>query len=147
MLQRFFEVPVGADAGADFAPLFRGLAIWEAEDGRFREHQGAYPVVRFALNDAKRPTWEETQRALAFNIVAEYLRHDYLEESALSVGKGARPICRDRRNAADSERFFSLRANAQAAHDASAQALRAAGRLAHRRVRRASDDRVFRWVL
>lgn len=82
MLQRFFEIPVGADAGADFAPLFQGLAIWEAEDGRFREHQGAYPVVRFALNDAKRPTWEETQRALAFNIVAEYLRHDYLEESA-----------------------------------------------------------------
>lgn len=81
MLQRFFEVPVGADAGADFAPLFRGLAIWEAEDGRFREHQGAYPVVRFALNDAKRPTWEETQRALAFNIVAEYLRHGYLKES------------------------------------------------------------------
>ena len=46
MLQRFFEIPVGADAGADFAPLFQGLAIWEAEDGRFREHQGAPNLLR-----------------------------------------------------------------------------------------------------
>lgn len=112
-----------------------------------REHQGAYPVVRFALNDAKRPTWEETQRALAFNIVAEYLRHGYLKESpALSEEERAQfaEIAGTPLTASD---FFSLRANAQAAHDASAQALRAACRLAHRRVRRASDDRVFRWVL
>lgn len=81
MLQRFFEVPVGADAGADFAPLFEGLAIWEAEDGRFREHQGAYPVVRLALNGLKCESAEELDGKLAEVMAREYKRHGYLAES------------------------------------------------------------------
>ena len=30
MLQRFFEIPVGVDAGKSYAGLFEGLAIWDA---------------------------------------------------------------------------------------------------------------------
>lgn len=81
MLQRFFEIPVGADAGADFAPLFQGLAIWEAEGGRFREHQGAYPVVRLALNSLKCDDAEELEDKLAETMAREYKRHGYLAQS------------------------------------------------------------------
>lgn len=81
MLQRFFEIPVGVDEGTDFASLFKGLAIWEAEGGRFREHQGAYPVIRLALNSLKCEDAEELEDRLADVMAREYRRHGYLMES------------------------------------------------------------------
>lgn len=82
MLQRFLEIPVGADEGGDFSSLFEGLAIWEAEGGRFREHQGAYPVVRFSLSSLKCDSPEELKGKLAEAVAREYGRHGYLESSS-----------------------------------------------------------------
>lgn len=82
MLQRFFEEPSPSDPSAcDTTALFEGLAIWDADDGRFREHHQAYPVIRLALNDAKGLTWEDALQALATNIAGEFLRHGYLKRS------------------------------------------------------------------
>ena len=82
MLKAFFELPPEDDPSAqDTASLFEGTEIWEAEDGRYREHQGAYPVVHVSFNTVKRLTWEESYGAIKFLVSAEYRRHAYLKES------------------------------------------------------------------
>lgn len=82
MLQTFFEMPVpGAHEAVDPQPFFEGLAIWDAEGGRFREHCGAYPVVRFSFNDVKKPDWEVGYSTVRAAMAREYLRHGYLLES------------------------------------------------------------------
>ncbi|WP_165248884.1 AAA family ATPase [Adlercreutzia sp. ZJ141] len=84
MIQRFLEIPSPNDpAAADTADLFEGLAIWEAEDGRYREQHNAYPVVRLSFNNTKGLTWEETFGAIVQNIVAECGRHRYLLNSTM----------------------------------------------------------------
>ena len=83
MLQTFFEMPVpGASGAADARRLFEGLAIWDAEGGRFREHCGGYPVVRFSFNDVKKPDWEVGFSTVRAAMAQEYLRHGYLLESS-----------------------------------------------------------------
>ncbi|WP_165043172.1 AAA family ATPase [Adlercreutzia sp. ZJ138] len=82
MLQRFFEIPSPNDfVGADTKPLFCGLAIWDAEGGRYREYYQAYPVIRFSFNNLKSLDWEGFLSGIAASIAAEYRRHGYLAES------------------------------------------------------------------
>lgn len=82
MLQAFLEDPSPSDpAASDTEDMFRGLAIWDAEGGRFREHHGAYPVVRLSFNNVKHATWEMTVGGIRQNVIAEYNRHSYLAES------------------------------------------------------------------
>ena len=92
MLQRFFEIPSPEDpAASNTAPLFEGLAIWDAEGGRYREHHGAYPLIHFSFNDTKKESWPDVLGALADKVAAEYARHGYLLQSdeLLPVEKGA----------------------------------------------------------
>ncbi len=81
MLQRFFEIPVGVDEGKNYAGLFEGLAIWDARDGRYRTHQGAYPVVRFTLNNLKSVSYPDFISWFSDAVAEECNRHDYLLES------------------------------------------------------------------
>ena len=82
MLQRFFEIPSPEDpAASNTAPLFEGLAIWDAEGGRYREHHGAYPLIHFSFNDTKKESWPDVLGALADKVAAEYARHGYLLQS------------------------------------------------------------------
>ena len=82
MLKAFFELPSESDPSArNLAPLFEGTSIWEAEGGRYRESQGAFPVVFINLNTVKRATWRESYGVLKSVIVAEYARHSYMAES------------------------------------------------------------------
>ena len=78
MLQRFFEIPSPEDpAASNTAPLFEGLAIWDAEGGRYREHHGAHPLIHFSFNDTKKESWPDVLGALADKVAAEYARHGY----------------------------------------------------------------------
>lgn len=81
MLQRFFEIPVGVDAGKSYAGLFEGLAIWDARDGRYQAHQGAYPVVRFTLNNLKCTSYPDFVSWFSDAVAEECNRHGYLLES------------------------------------------------------------------
>ena len=82
MLQHFFEIPSPSDpASKDTHSLFKGLAIWDAENGSYRKHHAAYPVARFSFNDVKKDSWEATEGALRLTIASEYNRHSYLADS------------------------------------------------------------------
>lgn len=82
MLQAFFEAENPSDpAWRDPEQLFRGLEIWEAEDGRYREYAAGYPVVRISLNNAKDNTWKMALGAIRSNMAAEFDRHAYLQSS------------------------------------------------------------------
>lgn len=82
MMRAFFEMPNPSDpASGDCVPLFEGTEIWEAEDGRYRASQGAYPVVYASFNTVKKLDWETAYAAIRNVIAAEYGRHAYLAES------------------------------------------------------------------
>ena len=78
MLKAFLETPPD---GRSRAQLFEGTRVWEAEGGRYREHQGAYPVVHLSFRAAKGDSWEQAHGALRELVAAEARRHDYLHES------------------------------------------------------------------
>ena len=79
MLKAFLEAPPD---GASRAPLFEGTEVWDAAGGRYREHQGAYPVIHLSMRAAKGDTWAQTQGVLRELVAAEARRHDYLLESS-----------------------------------------------------------------
>ena len=81
MLQRFFEIPVGADEEKSYAGLFEGLAIWDARDGRYRTHQGTYPVVRFTLNNLKCESYQDFADEMTASVATEFRRHRLLADS------------------------------------------------------------------
>ncbi|NGM17832.1 AAA family ATPase [Eggerthellaceae bacterium zg-893] len=82
MLQTFLEAPVlGDPSAADPRPLFEGLTIWDAEGGRYREHCGAYPVVRFSFNNVKKTDWDLGYGVVRAAVATEYGRHSYLLDS------------------------------------------------------------------
>lgn len=80
MLQRFFEEPLPNDPlSVDTTPLFEGLRIWDTDDGRYREHHGACPVVRFSFNGLKRTAPIDFLEGLE-SAVAAYT-HGYYSEA------------------------------------------------------------------
>lgn len=85
MLQAFFEsIPTAAsraNGGARAQNLFENFAIWNARDGFYRKHYGAYPVIFVSLSTIKKQTWPEAYAAIEELIAAEYSRHAYLLES------------------------------------------------------------------
>ena len=102
MMKSFFEIPVD---GRDRAPLFEGTEVWEAQDGRYREYQGAYPVISLSMRTAKGNAWRDTYGALRNLIIAEYLRHDYLASSE-ALPDDERAYCaRIMSGAADTDEF------------------------------------------
>ena len=78
MMKAFFEIPVD---GRSRAELFEGTEVWEADEGRYRDHQGAYPVVFFSFRTAKKDSWVATYGEIRNLIKAEFGRHDYLAHS------------------------------------------------------------------
>lgn len=76
MLRDFFECAPCADPKA--RERFERLSIWDADGGRWRNHQGRYPVVMLSLKEAVGDTWDELRAALANLVAAEYTRHGYL---------------------------------------------------------------------
>lgn len=91
MLQRFFEIPSPSDPNArDTTDLFRGLGIWDAEEGRYRSFHGAFPVIRFSFGNAKDADWETSLQVIRVNVAMEYERHRYvLDGEALSPDERA----------------------------------------------------------
>lgn len=82
MLRSFFELPSESDPNArSLASLFEGTYIWEAAQGRYRCHQGAYPLVYINLNATKRSSWASAKTAIERVVTDEYARHDYLASS------------------------------------------------------------------
>ena len=83
MMRAFFELPPETDSNVcNLAPLFEGTEVWEADGGRYREYQGAYPVVHISFNTVKKQAWEASYGAIKGIIAAEYARHAYLESSS-----------------------------------------------------------------
>lgn len=83
MMRAFFELPPATDPNAcNLASLFEGTEVWEADGGRYREYQGAFPVVHISFNTVKKQAWEASYGAIKGIITAEYARHAYLESSS-----------------------------------------------------------------
>lgn len=78
MLRAFLE---DAPDGRSRAALFKGTEVWEASNGCYRKHQGAYPVVHVSLNTAKKDTWEASYGEIRNLVAVEYERHAYLANS------------------------------------------------------------------
>ncbi len=91
MMKSFFEMApsemapaggraarAGADAGEPTSNPFVGTAVWEANDGAYREHFGAYPVVYLTLSAVKGLTWDESLGAISQAVASEYERHGEL---------------------------------------------------------------------
>ncbi len=82
MMKAFFEVPPENGSGSQgYASLFEGTEVWEADGGRYRQYQGAYPVVHVSFNTVKKYTWDDSFAAIRNVVALEYLRHDYLRTS------------------------------------------------------------------
>ncbi|NMM93578.1 AAA family ATPase [Bifidobacterium oedipodis] len=79
MMRTFFELPPD---GRDNAPLFEGTDVWQADNGHYRQYQGAYPVVSMSMLTAKGLTWSQTFGSLRNMIADEYGRHRYLLDDA-----------------------------------------------------------------
>lgn len=60
--------------GSDLSPLFKGTDVWEAEGGRYREHQGGYPVIYISFRTAKGGAWTQTLGAIRELVSAEFGR-------------------------------------------------------------------------
>ena len=78
MMKAFFEMPPAGASSGDTARLFKGTEVWEADGGRYRQYQSAYPVVHVSFNTVKKFTWEDSFAAIRNVMALEYLRHDYL---------------------------------------------------------------------
>ncbi len=84
MMKAFFEIPPASDRNArDLAPLFEGADVWEADDGRYRTYQGAYPVVYISFNTVKKYTWADSFEAIKELVRTEYARHAYVEDPTI----------------------------------------------------------------
>ena len=82
MIQRFLEIPSPDDpVGRDTTELFCGLAIWDADNGAYREHHAAYPVIYVSLKTAKTDDADVFVSVLGQIVAAEYERHGYLADS------------------------------------------------------------------
>ncbi len=81
MLKAFFEIPGSDVLMPDAAPLFEGTRVWEASDGKYRAHQGAYPVVHLSFNTVKRLDWPAARGAVRSLMAQEYISHDCLRNS------------------------------------------------------------------
>ncbi len=73
MLRYFFE-----KSEEDTRSLFEDLAIWKEK--KFREKQGAYPVIFLTFKDNKHATWDETLEHFRIILAEEFQRHRYLME-------------------------------------------------------------------
>lgn len=57
MLRAFFELRLDRTSSVEQGNLFEGTQIWDASDGAYCVHRGAYPVAYFNLNSAKKGMW------------------------------------------------------------------------------------------
>ncbi len=76
MMKAFFEMSPASDSSCE-----EGTEVWEAGGGRYRQYQGAYPVVHVSFNTVKKFTWDDSFAAIRNVMALEYLRHDYLRAS------------------------------------------------------------------
>ncbi len=74
MLRYFFE-----KSEEDTGHLFHNLAIWKEQ--KFREKQGAHPVILLTFKDNKHASWDETFEHFRIILAEEFQRHRYLIES------------------------------------------------------------------
>lgn len=82
MMKAFFEIPAQSDDGVARSSLFEGTEIWDAADGAYRVHQGAYPVVYISFRTAKASEWSATYGAIRNVISSEFARYACLSQSA-----------------------------------------------------------------
>ena len=58
MLKTYFEI-----SNEDTSSYFQDKAIWQCGE-KYRQHQGAYPVIFLTFKDVKFETWEASREAL-----------------------------------------------------------------------------------
>ena len=104
MMKAFFEIPPD---GQSRASLFEGTEIWEAEGGRYREHQGAYPVVHISFNTAKKDTWTASYGEIKRLIASEYQQHTYLADSDALFPEQRDYVARMKAGTASDEEYAS----------------------------------------
>ena len=80
MLECYLEAPVEGRV-PDRAGLFRGLAVEDASELTTEEHL-AHPVIQLSLGRCAKASYDETVGSIASKVAEEYVRHDYLLESA-----------------------------------------------------------------
>lgn len=76
MLKTFFE-----KSDEDTSIYFKKQKIW-ACGKKYREYQGKFPVIFLTFKDIKKQTWKETLEGLSNLIIAEFIRHKELSDSA-----------------------------------------------------------------
>ena len=81
MLKAFFELPGTDIRMRDTAPLFEGTRVWEAQGGKYRAYQGAYPVVHISFNTVKKLDWPAGLSAIRSLMAQEYIGHNCLRDS------------------------------------------------------------------
>ena len=75
MLRTFFE-----KTEEDTSVYFRDTKIWRYGD-RYRQYQGAFPVVFLTFKDCKMSTWADTLENIRFLFINEFQRHGELADS------------------------------------------------------------------
>ena len=75
MLRTFFE-----KTEEDTSVYFRDTKIWRCGD-RYRQYQGAFPVVFLTFKDCKMSTWADTLENIRFLFINEFQRHGELADS------------------------------------------------------------------
>ena len=81
MLKAFFELPGTDIRMRDTAPLFEGTRVWEAQGGKYRAYQGAYPVIHISFNTVKKLDWPTGLSAIRSLMAQEYIGHNCLRDS------------------------------------------------------------------
>ena len=74
MLSYFFDI----NNNGENRKLFKGLKV---EKSLHFAEQGCYPVISITFKDVKSDNWEESYEDIVSQVVAEYWRHSYLQQS------------------------------------------------------------------
>lgn len=81
MLRTFFEMEYDRDGSViDKGRYFKGMNIMECGE-EILSHMGRYPVIQMSLKSAKRPDFDSAFLMLRSDIVSEFERHHYLQDS------------------------------------------------------------------
>ena len=81
MLRTFFELEYDYDGNpVDNSRYFEGMKIIDAPE-RVRSMMGKYPVIKLSLKSAKQPDFRSAFIQLRREIVSEFSRHIYVEDS------------------------------------------------------------------
>ena len=101
MLERFFSVKFKGQG-----EVFEGLNIWKEE--KYREIQGAYPVIFLSFAGVKANNYEDTREQI-FQVIEDlYIKHIFLKDSGVLEVKEKEYFDRVGQDMSDSDAVMSL---------------------------------------